>query len=259
MKSKLIILCLLSFFWVTAKSFALAPKSQAKDELHPFDLATWEVITPENHEAIRNGNKFLLSVDFSREESDQKKVEELLRYISVVSDHFDAMISNNLKNASIASYLSGDIFNNVNLYYVIKELIKNAFVHGNKMDLSLNVFIGWYIDEKGNFVIEIGDHGRSLDVDFEPGGELREYEKNVYNLAGGRFGLTAVSDLFSIENVFPVYNKDDIQIGKIIRFVYKRERINRTNLKEYRERFPKRWYFKTSRLENTSSIIRDAA
>ena len=264
MKSKLIILCLLSFFWVAAKSFALAPKSQAKDELHPFDLATQDIITLENYQKIKNENKFLLSFDFLKndskdKDSDRIKIQKLEEYIRTVSKDFDGKITTHIRNIYHLRRIFISLYAKIDLFYVMTELIKNSFIHGNEMDLSLNVFIGWYVDEMGNFVIEIGDHGKNLDIDLSPKAELREYEKKSYRLSGGREAVKAILDLFSIEAILPVYNKDDIQSGKIIRLVHKLKKINSNKLNGYRKQFPKTWNFKTSRLENIPIILRDAA
>ena len=70
--------------------------------------------------------------------------------------------------------------------------------------------------------------------------------------------LTRIN-LFLITTILPVYNKEDIQTGKIIRLVYKLKTVNLKKLNEYKNRFPKTWGFKTSRLENSPLILRDAA
>jgi hypothetical protein len=42
--------------------------------------------------------------------------------------------------------------------FVCGELLKNAVIHGNKMDLSKTFYLGWEL-EGDRFVIRVGDHG----------------------------------------------------------------------------------------------------
>ena len=106
-----------------------------------------------------------------------------------------------------------------NLSFLIRELLKNAFTHGNQRNdllaLGRSVLLFWEI-HPGGVVVKVGDHGTV----FEPDSEVRgSYVRttNWWNLAGERQGLNYIKNgsILHLHGFEPLKSDDDV-IGKLV-------------------------------------------
>lgn len=82
-------------------------------------------------------------------------------YVSNDHETFDMKIANKIRQ-----YLSDRGYSfwklkrisTFHLDYLLQELIKNAYVYGNFLDMEKSVFVSWDVDEYDTFYLKIGDH-----------------------------------------------------------------------------------------------------
>ena len=79
-------------------------------------------------------------------------VEAALKFISdcyITDESYDERFPEHLRENKEIQY---------SLKSLLKEMIRNAFVHGNRLDLSKDVLIRWRIADD-RLIIEVADHG----------------------------------------------------------------------------------------------------
>lgn len=145
-----------------------------------------------------------------------------------LADQFSHLLATNILKFMYGDDYPAD-FIKENLYFVIFELIKNAFVHGNQRNDFLNVnrsvLFSWSCKENpfGSFrvAVRVGDHG-SRDVFDEGALKLprRDYERSAINhgLSGNRRGLGEIRSLgFYIDPPNGLYDRETREeIGKVV-------------------------------------------
>lgn len=146
---------------------------------------------------------------------------------------FEAIELPNLLNKvlDIAYVLAAKIAHSVNaptlqhtIYSVLKEMVKNAIVHGNKtdtdVDLTQPISVGWSLD-KGKLVLRVGDNGTVTEFEAPVGRDVvRTYEARMKSIGmvSGRSGLSTLrgSSFFKLRSIEPIMDEGGKQIGKFL-------------------------------------------